>query len=307
MKNWFGAAGRFCADFLLVLILVVAIAALGASPAGTKADGLLAAALAAGLRLFPIAAIAAVFLGYHAFERRTGKRFLSLLSVLVLGFGLLAGFTEFRRLDLAPGLRHGKPLPSSGMVVENGSSSLFVGHYEGSSAVLALGYEADAQEAPRLFYSPRASYSPETGLVRIGGHAFKSLEAAEPARRFLPSIPGLEGRRLDERLAGLDSLPFPLALIVAGGIAFLAAGLAGFAGLPRWPLVGFFFGLAGVVILVLLDIALMSPPALLLAGKLAAKLGLARISGLLVVGCLEAFLGLVFAILALVAGRREAE
>jgi len=307
MKNWFGAAGRFCADFLLVLILVVAIATLGASPAGTDAGGLLAAAIAAALRLFPIAAIAAIFLGYHAFERRTGRRFLSLLSVLVLGFGVLVGFTELRRLDLAPGLRYGKPLPPYGMVVENGTSSLLVGHYEGSSAVLALGYEADAQEAPRLFYAPRAEYSPETGTVRIGSHAFKSLEAAEPAWRFLPSIPGLEGRRLDERLAGLDGLQLPLALIVAGGMAFLAAGLAGFASLPRWPLVGFFFGLAGVVILVLLDAALMSPPALLLAGKLAAKLGLAKVAGPLVVACLEAFLGLVFTVLALVAGRREAE
>jgi len=307
MKNWFGAAGRFCADFLLVLILVVAIAALGGSPAGTTADGLLVAAIAAGLRLFPIAVIAAVFLGFHAFERRTGKRFLSLLSVLVMGFGVLVGFAELRRLDLVPELRYGKPAAVSGMVVENGGSSLFVGRYEGSSAVLALGYEADGEGAPRLFYAPRAEYAPETGRVRIGSHVFEGREALEPAWRFLPSIPGLEGRRLDERLAGLDGLPLSLALIVAGGIAFLAAGLAGFASLPRWPLVGFFFGLAGVIVLVLLDAALMSPPALLLAGKLAAKLGLSKVPGILVVACLEAFLGLVFAILALAAGRREAE
>jgi len=307
MKNWFGAAGRFCADFLLVLMLVVAIAALGGSPAGTTVDGLLVAAIAAGLRLFPIAVIAAIFLGFHAFERRTGKRFLSLLSVLVLGFGLLAGFAELRRLDLAPGFRHGKAGPVSGMIVENGGSSLFVGHYEGSSAVLALGYEAEGAGPPRLFYSPRAGFSPETGRVRIASRVFDSREAEAPAWRFLPSVPGLEGRRLDERLAGLDGLPLPFALIVAGGIAFLAAGLAGFASLPRWPLVGFFFGLAGLVVLVLLDAALTSPPALLLAGKLAAKLALARVPGLLVVACLEAFLGLVFAILALAAGRREAE
>lgn len=307
MKNWFGAAGRFCADFLLVLLLLVAIAALGESPAGFAAGDLLVAALAAGLRLFPIAAIAAVFLGFHAFERRTGKRFLSLLSVLVLGFGVLAGFTELRRLDLAPEGRKGKPGPAAGMVVENGADSLLVGHYEGSSAVLALGYKADGQGAPRLFYAPRAEYSPGNGTVKIGTQSFQSREAPDPSWRFLPSIPGLEGRRLDERLAGLDGLSLPLALIVAGGIAFLAAGLAGFASLPRWPLVGFFFGLAGVVILVLLDAALMSPPALLLAGKLAARLGLAQVPGLLVVACLEAFLGLVFAFLALAAGRREAE
>lgn len=306
MKNWFGAAGRFCADFLLVLLILVAVSALGGSPAEATAADLAASAFSESLRLFPIAAIAAVFLGFHAFERRIRRRFLSLASVLVLGFGVMAGFTELRRLDLAPELRYAKASPAAGTVVENGESSLYVGRYEGSSAVPALGYEAGGEGRPRLFYAPRAAYSPESGKVLIDGHAFPSRGPAEPAWRLLPRVSGLEGARLDERLAGLDALPLPSALIVLGGLAFLAAGLAGFSGLPRWPLVGFFFGFAGLVALLLLDSALMSPPVLLLIGKASARLGLSPWPNFLAVGIVEAFLGAVLGLLAVVAGRREA-
>lgn len=307
MKNWLGAAGRLCADFFLVLLIMVIIAALGQGSAEATASDLGAAALSAVFRLFPLAAIVAIFLGGPIFLRRTGKRFLSYVSALLLGFGLLVGFTELRRLDLAPQLVEGKARPVPGMIVENGARSLYVGHFEGSSAVVAIGCELEAEGRPILRYSPRAEYNPEKGVVRLGGTGFSVLGAAGAPRRVLPAIPGLEGRRLDERLAGLDALSWPLALMVPGGIALLAMGLAGFASLPRWPLVGFFFGLAGIVALLLLDSALMSPAFALLSEKLLLRLSLPEWPAMLVVAAAEAATGLILGLVALVAGRRKAE
>jgi hypothetical protein len=306
MKNWLAAAGRLCVDFILVLLVMAAIAALGTSPKEATAGDLVEVAVLAAFRLFPLAAAAAIFLGSYAFERRTGNRLLTWASALVLGFGLLVAGTALRRADVFPRPESGKPQAVAGAIVENGDRALYVQRYEGSFALNALGFDTGASRPPRIQYAPRAGRDFSTSAVAIGGSTYSGLPQAEAKRRILPELPGLEGRKLDDRLRSLDRMAMPTSLLVLGAFALLASGLAGFARIPRWPLVGFFFALAGFLLLFILDSAIASPAFIDILQRLASRLKLKGLSESHLVAAVECLLGLVLSLLLLLS-RKEAE
>lgn len=312
MKNWLGAAGRLCADFVLFLLVFSATAALGQSPGGAPAGDLIRNAAAAAETFYPLAAAAAIILGTYAFERHIRLRFLSWLSALVLGFGLLAGGAWLRRSDPISAAGMEGPKVAAGVFVERGPRALYVKRYEGSGALRAFGVATDSPRMPRVVYAPLAVYDSGRGSVMIDGQAFPTFPPGlppngrgVPERHLGPLIPGVGRGALDQRLAGLDRLSFPFALAVLGGFALLAAGFASLASLPRWPLVGFFFAAAGFLALVLLDTALTSTAVTWFFDGLRARFGLGGIPGVLAVAALEAALGLVLGLASLAAPARD--
>lgn len=306
MKTWLGAAGRLCADCILVLILLVAVSVLGENPGRAEPSFLLIKAAEAGLRLLPLASTAALFLGFYAFEGGLGRKYrlVSWLSALILGFGLLVGTTELRRVDL--GLAKGAeaaPLPSGGMILDREGEALYAQGLDAQGGSRLIAFKAEAPLLEGLSYVPRADYGPGRDALVLDGRAWplKAREAEAP-----PSLPGMNLGILDTRMAGVDRLPLTLALVVLGGFALLAAGFAGLSRLPDWPLVGFFFALAGFLATLALDRALASPEAGHLIARFAPRLGLASLPPLYIVAGLEACLGLVLGALTLPSwGRRD--
>lgn len=313
MKTWLGAAGRLCADCILVLILLVAVSVLGEIPGKAEPSILLARAVQAGLRLLPLAATAALFLGFYAFEGGLGRKYrmVSWLSALVLGFGLLVGTTELRRLDLgiAKGIEGGPSQVSGGLILDREGEALWVQGFDARGGTRLIAFRADAPLLEGLSFIPRADFSPGREALILGDRPWPLEAKRSEAPGGLPGmdlgILGILGI-LDSRMAGVDRLSLPLALAVLGGFALLAAGFAGFSRLPDWPLVGFFFAVAGFLATLALDRALASPEAGRLIARFAPQLGLASLPSFLVVAGLEACLGLVLGALTLPSwGRRD--
>lgn len=300
MKTWLGAAGRLCADCILVLILLVAVSVLGESPGKAEPSILLFQAAEASLRLLPLAATAALFLGFYAFEGGLGRKYrlVSWLSALILGFGLLVGTTELRRLDLglAKGPEPGPSLAPGGLILDREGEALWAQGFDGQGGTRLIAFKAEAPLLEGLSFAPRADYSPGREALILEGKPWP-LEAKEshgPA-----GIPGMDLGILDRRMAGVDRLPLPLALAVLGGFALLAAGFAGLSRLPDWPLVGLFFAVAGFLATLALDRALASPEAGRLIARFSPQLGLASLPPVFVVAGLEACLGLILGALTL--------
>jgi hypothetical protein len=305
MKTWLGAAGRLCADCLLVLILLV-LAALGGKPGSLSPAFILEKAAQAALGLLPLAAAASVFLGLFTFESHLGRKYrlVSWLSVLVLGFGILVGGSALRRLDLGLGFAPSPEtsLPASGVILDRGDEGLWASSFDQGGATRVLGFRAGAGLLEGIVYAPRAEHGKKDQELSLAGRAWS---LAPPAEVHKNGRMKMDLGILDARTSAIDGLPFPLALAALGGFALLAAGLAGLSQLPRWPLVGFFFAIGGFLGLLVLDSALGGPETGYLLASLGPRLGLGSVPQALLVAGIEAFLGLVLGALTLPSWGRE--
>jgi len=307
MKAWFGAIGRAALDFLILLVLASGAAVLSSAPPGLGLSVLPLAALREALRFFPLAAAAAIGLGFLPFERLVPSRVVTTLSLVLFGFGLLAGGLALRRQDFPEAAKAARGAPPAGVAVESGANLLYVGSYEGGSGRLvargAVAYEAASPVYPRLAFEERAAYDTEDRSVIVEGAAYPAFPHDAAPGPLLPSLPALSGKGLDSRLKELDGLGFPLALAAAGGFALLVAGLSGAARFARWPLAGLFVAGAGIALALLADALLFLPSVAGLLGDLAGAMGLGSLDPPILAALLEGSLGLVACLVCLFAPR----
>jgi hypothetical protein len=308
MKNWFVAAGRFCVVFLLALVFLSSILALGHDAGSLRGGGLVLATLHQTGRLFPIAAVLAIFVGSYAFERRLKSRFFTWLSVSFLGFALLCGGEALSRLQLFSSPTIPEKLPAAGLIVESGNRALYVASYEKGRALGAIAY-GEAMDGKRgLVYAEQAPYALRSGgggAVLLAGRSFPASARVQGAdTAALGGIPGIDASLLDARLDELGDLSPLLALAVLGGFALLSSGFSAFARLPRWPLTGFFLSALGFLALFFLDAAIADSSFVGLIRPIIGKIGLGPLPWAVVSASLEGLLGVLLALCFLLS-RRE--
>lgn len=292
MKRWLGAFGQFFADFILFFILIIAIAITGSLPKGAGLADILVTALAQGLRLFPIAIIAALAFGFHAFLISGSHRIVAWLSIILLGFCCMAGGMYLRRI--AP-LTQETPRPATaavGRIMEEPESSTYISALEGNKARGLVRFTPGAKGAPRLQIQEHGSYSSSRQ-----GAASASSDLDKTARQGIAL--------LDKRLGEVDRLSLPGAALVVLGFIILAAGFISLSVLPRWPLVGFFFALAGFFALFGLDAALDTPILSDLINLTSSRFGGRSMNATWLNAGIEGGLGLVLGLAACLSPKRE--
>lgn len=129
--------------------------------------------------------------------------------------------------------------------------------------------------------------------------------SASPAERLAEQLPAFNSSLMG-RLAGIDGLPLPLAAATLAGLLLMSLGLAAFARLPRWELLGFFFAAGGFVLAFILDAALTGTDAASIYASFAPRLGLGGMGKEVWAAGTEALLGLILLFSSTIAvGRRE--
>lgn len=307
MKNWLGAAGRFCVDFVLVLLLCAASATLMANPGKIDMGAFVSSLLYASESLYPLAVAATLFLASYAFERRLPSILLSWTSLLLLGLAFLAGGEALRRLDLiAPPAQSAANHPVSGFIEAQEGILYLSKASDGAKEPLLIEYEGDNALGLRLTTATKSEFSPSGESINLDGRLYTLRRGADTAK--IPGLAylGLDTESLRSRLKELDGLDYLQALALLGGLLLLAFGLSAFSRLPRWPLVGFFFAASAFLILLAADAGLASASAQRSLGPLLERLGLAALPYSLLRAFAEAVFGLLLASTSLiVVGRRR--
>jgi hypothetical protein len=293
--------GRSIAAFCLILAILASASALAQDAEAAYRLPFLSTFLASLSSIFPLAAAAALFLGFFLFEEQPRSRLLSWVSLLVLGCLFMAGGTGLRALHLETPARPQAAAPAAGMAVEAGNLLCYVRSYEKGEASEAVGYDFRAKAPPRLTYAPRTAAPGQDGIISVEAERYP-LRPGRPQSR--PFLLGPSAADRAARLAAIDRLSLLDGLMATLGFVMLATGLASLARFPRWPLVGFFLSCAGLYLLVVLDIALASPELASPLRAFAARAGLGSWPLPRIEAAIEGLLGLLAGIAGLAAPKR---
>lgn len=307
MKMWMGALGRTLAIFVLSLVILAAGMALAR---GTDSSlPFLRTMFCCAENIYPLAAALAVFLGFFIFSGKTGA-LLSWVSMFCTGCFLMAACWALVWFFPAGGLPPARALePRAGVAIEAGGLVSYVDSYSGDRALRAAGYDYNAPGQPRMSYAPSTAIPGNDGILKIEGRSFptRAAQTRLSAERRYPLLEEAVRNGLGARGAAFSSADWREALFAALGFILLAAGLASLAGLPSWPLAGFFLACGGFFILLFLDQILADPAAGGLLRPLMARIGIGAWPLVRVQAAIEAALGLIAGIAGICAGTKRME
>jgi hypothetical protein len=283
MKRGLSVAGRYLAWFLCAVIVETLI--LSAGPLLKSASGEVPFQLGfwAGYAVesLPVS-VSIALLGAGFLATRTLRHRLS--GYLILGTltaALLTGGVWVSRAMTTPP----EPFPASPPASASAPARHFVRESSGDTATGII-YVRPSDEGPRLAWAASGTYLRDRGILMAGRTA---LPLGNPETSPDP-LPGFRELRTWYLELGRGNL-FE-ALAAALGIAVLICGLWPLSRLFRWPLVGTFAALAGLVLLGTLHGIFRSPA----AGDLASLVGL-RVPATLRAGILAGACGLALVFL----------
>ncbi len=328
MKNWMGAFGRTLAIF--VLSLVVLAAGMALARGADSSLPFLRTLLCCAESIYPLAVAAAVFLGFFIYDERISP-LLSWLSLFFIGSFLMAACWAFVWIFPSGAMPAARPLePKAGTAIEAGGLISYVDEYSGDRALRAAGFDfsqtsglagtqppasqvsagqntASNGSAARMTYAPTAARPGSDGLLKIEGHVFPTRpgSAQLSSEKRYPAVEEALRNGLGARSAAFAAGRWLEALFAGLGFIILAAGLASLAGLPDWPLAGFFLTCGGFFLLLLLDQTLASPEFAGLLRPLLSRIGIGSWPQLRVQAAIEALLGLIAGIAGICAKRTE--
>lgn len=299
MKSWFGAFGRACLEFFLLLAVAALIsgAAKSLSASATTGEALLSFSLAALPRLIPLAVAVTMFCAMFSFEHRVPSRAAGWLGLVLLGALLLSGGLASRRLPFLRALLPEESKTTASPVLQSPK----LGKDRGG---LLLWYRSASEEAvadaavvdfrapyPRLTYTASAPLDRASGVIEVKGARFEASDTAAVGSSLFPETALLPGPPIWERFDGLAKVPLLLAAAALSGFVLLASGFRFIARLTRWPLANAFFAAAGLLAFLALDAALASPAIAALGSSFAGYAGLSSYSALIPAAA-EGLLGL---------------
>ncbi len=309
MRTWLGVIGRACIEFLLILLLLsVSVGAMLSLDTGIQ--NLAAYSSIAALDLIPLAAALTLFLAFFSFEHRIRSRLAGWLGLAILGGALMFSGIILRRMEFikqslpTPLAISQSPLPNPpGISSTKSNIILWYKDFSGGDLIDAVAVDFGT-DYPRMAYSSRSFFDPDSGLVEIAGRVYDAARPLPAPIRLVPEASAFAGAWIWDRLAAMEGEPLAHVLAAAGGFILLLLGLRFLCRVTGWPLANAVLAAAGFVGIVVLDAVLAGGAAQKAISGIARELGLALPPVLLLAG-LEGGAGLALALADLVASPRR--